>query len=240
MAIEAVYLDLLKQVIDSVKIEKTKDSADVLCVAYPDLLVPQGVMDHILGPAATSGLSGRADAAKIWSWHGLSGCSEPLYETLDVFRRLNLFVDIIDIVKARGFEKIVDLNNPLPEKFLRKYDIVIDTGTCEHCFNVGQAFVNCCDSVCAGGYFIHAAPLTKSNHGFWNFSPTVYPDFFGDNGFSISFIAGVKGSLRDGLTTFDLDLFSREQLPSEAMVYVVAKREHVRDLTWPIQRKYRV
>jgi hypothetical protein len=25
---------------------------------------------------------------------------------------------------------------------------------------------------------VHAAPMTRINHGFWSFNPTVYPDFF--------------------------------------------------------------
>lgn len=239
MAIDAVYLDLISQVVKSVKNEKSIERISALCVAYPDLLVPQNALDKILGPQITDGLSVRADAQSVWSWHGLPGCDQPLYETAEVFDRIGVTIDVVDIVQARGIERLVDLNSPLPADMNSKYDLVIDTGTCEHCFNVGQAFLNCCSSVAAGGYFIHAAPLNKPNHGFWNFSPTVYPDFLMDNGFEINFIAGVKGSLQDGFKTFDLELFSRSSLPQESMVYLVAKRLREQALIWPVQRKYR-
>lgn len=59
-----------------------------------------------------------------------------------------------------------------------QYQLVIDTGTLEHCFNVGQAFMNVAVSVSIGGVILQAAPLNRFNHGFWSFSPTADHDFF--------------------------------------------------------------
>src|SRR3546814_19736456 len=95
------------------------------------------------------GLPQRADAAQIWRWHGLQGATDPLYDSLAVLDRLGLDVTVIDIVAARGNERIVDLNEPLPDDLRNRFDIVIDTGTCEHCFNVGKiGRASCRESVC--------------------------------------------------------------------------------------------
>jgi 2-polyprenyl-3-methyl-5-hydroxy-6-metoxy-1,4-benzoquinol methylase len=70
----------------------------------------------------------------------------------------------------------VDLN--YPEDWPEKYDVVIDGGTAEHCFNVGQVFANILSAVRPdGGIVVHVNPLNMMNHGFWNISPTAYADF---------------------------------------------------------------
>ena len=106
MAIDAVYLDLISQVVKSVKNEKSIDRILALCVAYPDLLVPQNALDMILGPQITDGLSVRADAQSVWSWHGLPGCDQPLYEAAEgscVGLPLMWWT-----LQARGIERLVD------------------------------------------------------------------------------------------------------------------------------------
>jgi hypothetical protein len=71
----------------------------------------------------------------------------------------------------------VDLN--YPEDWPEKYDVVIDGGTAEHCFNVGQVFANILSAVRPdGGIVVHVNPLNMMNHGFWNISPTAYADFY--------------------------------------------------------------
>lgn len=50
--------------------------------------------------------------------------------------------DYFDIQKVRENEIILDLNEELPIMYEKKYDLVIDTGTHEHCFNAGTAFTN--------------------------------------------------------------------------------------------------
>ena len=138
---------------------------------------------------------------------------------------------MIDIVSARGNERIVDLNMPLPDNLRLRFDLVIDTGTCEHCFNVAQAFMNSCQALAIGGYLVHAAPINKCNHGFWNFCPGVYPDFLGDNGFEIIYMSGIlfslsvckqSGKVREELKTFKISPFDRFKLPTESIIYVVA------------------
>ena len=75
----------------------------------------------------------------------------------------------------------------------RKYDFIIDAGTVEHCFNLGQVFDNIRRGVNSNdGIIIHVNPLNWLNHGFWNINPTAYFDFYNANGFEIIISIGMN------------------------------------------------
>ncbi|MFC3677810.1 hypothetical protein [Ferrovibrio xuzhouensis] len=241
MAIEAVYLTLLTKAVQLLR-QRTGDNRRLtaLALGYPDLLVPEANLMQILGPQIMQNLPQRADAAQIWRWHGLQGATDPLYDSLAVLDRLGLDVTVIDIVAARGNERIVDLNEPLPDDLRNRFDIVIDTGTCEHCFNVGVAFRNACEAVGQNGFLIHAAPLNRYNHGFWSFNPTIYPDYFGDNGFRLHYISGIECNLAEGFSAFPVEMTRRfGKAQDNAALYVLAERLEIRPQVWPVQHKYR-
>ena len=101
------------------------------------------------------------------------------------------------------------MNNPLPADLHQRFDLLIDTGTLEHCFNVGQAFKNTCEAMRQGGLIVHGAPLNRFNHGFWSFNPTLYHDFLGDNGFQILWLKGVQAGPGLQPKAFDLPPFGR-------------------------------
>jgi hypothetical protein len=238
MAIEALYLQYLKQAIDQGRGGAARRLRGLL-LAYPDILVPRVALGRILGEEALAGVAERADAASIWSYHGLGGVPDPMYDSVGLLSRMGVEATVIDVAKLRGMERIVDLNAPLPEDLRAAFDLVVDTGTCEHCFNVAQAFVNSCEALAVGGILVHAAPLTRVNHGFWSFNPTIYPDFFEDNGFELQLLTGVTGTLKEGFRPFAVESFQRFQAPPEAALYVLARRNEVRPIRWPVQRKYR-
>lgn len=237
MAIEAFYLQLLQQAIGKAK--AGRESASALLLGYPDLLVPRAALTRMFGEHLVASLPTRDDAAAIWEWHGLRGVQDPMFDSVALLRALGVEPVIVDVARTRGVETLVDLNHPLPAELARRFDLVVDTGTCEHCFNVGQALLNACEALAAGGILVHAAPLTRINHGFWNFSPTVYPDFFEENGFELQLLTGVQGDLASGMRPFEVDPFRRFDAPANAALYVIARRAQVRDLHWPMQRKYR-
>src|SRR5215203_3724935 len=57
-----------------------------------------------------------------------------------------LGVDVLDTIDASAFEGaavVHDLNEPLPEGLVDKYDAVIDVGVLEHVFDFPQAIANC-------------------------------------------------------------------------------------------------
>jgi len=237
MAIEALYLQLLHQAIG--RLRGRLPAPRALLLAYPDLIVPRAALARIVGEAMLASVPAREDAPAAWAYHGLAGVGDPMLESLAFFRALGVEPEVVDVARLRGMERLVDLNSPLPTDLARRFDLVVDTGTCEHCFNVGQAFLNACEALAGGGILVHAAPLTRVNHGFWNFSPTVYPDFFEANGFALQVLTGVAGDIASGLRTFEVDAVRRFDPPANSALYVVAERREVRDLHWPVQRKYR-
>jgi SAM-dependent methyltransferase len=239
MAIDALYLQYLRDAVGRRRAEGGGTRLRGLLLAYPDLLVPRAALVQILGEDALAGVRERDDSAQAWQYHGLGGVAEPMYDSLALLERIGVDAVVIDAAKLRGMERVVDLNHALPADLARAFDLVVDTGTCEHCFNVAQAFANSCEALAAGGMLVHAAPLTRINHGFWSFNPTLYPDFFGDNGFDLLLLTGVTGSLAQGFRPFAVDAFARFEAPPGAALYVVAQRREVRDLSWPVQRKYR-
>ncbi len=238
MAIDTLYLHCLRKAIERRR-AGTDARLRTLLLAYPELLVPRATLAQMLGESALEDVAQRADAAEIYKFHGLAGVTEPLYDTLGVFANMGLDTLVIDVAKLQGMERIVDLNDPLPRDLVQQFDLVVDTGTCEHCFNGAQAFANACDALAAGGVLVHAAPLTRLNHGFWSFNPTLYADFFEDNGFDLQRITGVMGNIREGFKPFDVELFKNFEAPLNAGLYVVAQRREIRPLRWPVQRKYR-
>lgn len=238
MAIDESYLMTLGYALDKLASRETEKKR-MLCFSYPDLLVSQERVAEHFGPEVAREVPLRVDSAEVWAWHGQKGCNLPILDSRIFFEKQGFSVDIADVAEIRGGELIVDLNYPLPDEMRGVYDVVVDTGTCEHCFNVAQAFLNACDALSEGGYLVHAAPVTKVNHGFWNFSPTVYPDFLCDNGFEIEIMLGIKGHFSRGVESFEIDPFSRAAWPSECAVYVVARRLEIKPFRWPVQRKYR-
>lgn len=97
--------------------------------------------------------------------------------------------------KLYNVDYVIDLNHPFPVKSYA--DLVIDPGTSEHCFNVGTALVNMANFVKKGGFIYHRVPLCHWNHGFWNFSPCAFGDFYEQNGFKILTLAAEsKGKLQ--------------------------------------------
>ncbi|MEK9971358.1 MAG: hypothetical protein VW600_19655 [Ferrovibrio sp.] len=238
MAINTVQLSLVMAAIRRARKTAGDRRLRTLCFAYPDLVMSPAELTQLVGADLMQGLPERADATTVRQWHNLPP-EAPVYDSLALFDRLGLDVTVADVAVLQGIERIVDLNDPLPDDLRRRFDLVIDPGTCEHCFNVGMAFRNVCEAVTLGGFLVHIAPLSYINHGFWNFSPTVYPDYFEANGFALLHLAG-HAPMPDGrLGAFAIDHFQRFSPPMKGVLYVVAERTGEQLPVWPVQRKYR-
>ena len=201
----------------------------LLSLGYPDLLLPHGESLPIAN-----------DAATIGEWHGWDG---QVYDTTAALQTLDCEPAYIDIHASRGIERIVDLNRSLPIDLVGQFDCVLDPGTLEHCFNIGQAFMNCIAALKPTGSIVHTNPLQQINHGFWNISPTAYADWYEFHGFTVE-LSILIGALGDRLV-----LPSKSQnrfgVVGEAVNLCVAKRALPADaiplvVGWPMQRKYRV
>jgi len=205
---------------------------------YPDLLVTEQQLAACLGTERAARIPVRPDSRAISAWHGVTGYLDKIFESEALFRELGYELDVIDLHAARGNEIIHDLNRPLPLDLHESYDLVLDTGTCEHCFNIGQAALNLAAIVSEGGYLVQAMPLNLYNHGFYNINPTWFHDFYPANGFRLHLFQGVSDILRDP-RRFELPAYARfNDVPPNSSIIVVAEREVVRPATMPVQHKY--
>lgn len=80
---------------------------------------------------------------------------------------------------------VVDLNKPVPSELHGRFGLIIDPGTTEHVFDVRQCLMNIGLMLRPGGRVVSMVPANNYvNHGFYQFGPTLYMDYFGANGFA--------------------------------------------------------
>lgn len=97
-------------------------------------------------------------------------------------------VHSLDVNDFEGADVLYDMNVPIPSesRHLNKYDVIFDGGTLEHVFHVPQFLKNVFDLLAVNGRIIHCSPVDMFNHGFYNFSPCLFEDFYGANNFEIN------------------------------------------------------
>ena len=232
MALPAIMLDYV------CRAAKELRGGAACSAGYPDLLVRRQDLVALLGAERAERVPVRPDSAEILAWHGVRQQFEHVFDARVTFAQLGFSLDVLDIVQARGDEIIVDLNHPLPAEFRNRYDLVLDTGTCEHCFHIGQAAMNLAQLVRKGGYIVQAMPLNSFNHGFYNVNPTWFHDFYPANGFTIHLLAGISNIV---LAPKFLDLppfASFAAAPERTVAVLVAERVSETAPVVPVQRKY--
>jgi hypothetical protein len=96
----------------------------------------------------------------------------------------------LDVSSFDGAEITHDLNQPgLGARIERPYDFVLDGGTLEHVFDVRTVLRNLFEAVAVGGYIMHMAPSNNHvDHGFYQFSPTFFYDYYATNNYRIDSI----------------------------------------------------
>lgn len=94
--------------------------------------------------------------------------------------------DYYDIDKF-DYEKpqiLHDLNTPISAELYDKFNLIIDSGTIEHIFDVRQVMENIARMCKEGGWVVHITPSSNFvDHGFFSFSPCFFYDFYRVNGF---------------------------------------------------------
>lgn len=196
---------------------------DLLCLGYPDLLVPEKVLREL---GASTFLE--VDNAAIGKWHGWQG---KLYQTDPILRDLGFRPVYLDIAVIRGDERVHDLNEPLPADLHGQFDTVFDGGTLEHILNIGQALKNCHLALKPDGYVLHVNPVSQINHGFYCISPGFYRDVYREVAKQFVVWHG-----KEGLTIAVPDHpYQRGIMPPEASNVVLCRHPHP---GWVMQRKY--
>ncbi len=199
--------------------------ADVLSLGYPELLIHPQRVKEIFGYEPTK-----------FSKALQHGKGYQIPETREFMDRVVRSFECVDVAKLQGTERVADLNYP---QNLGSFDVVIDPGTLEHCFNVGQAFMNAANAVKAGGRIMHIAPVSMLNHGFYNFCPTLYKDFYEQNGWTIELIE-LYESTDNHESAGSLVGKESQRFPvlPEMGIICIARRGEKRPLRYPQQGKY--
>lgn len=234
MAMNVLILSILQQMR-----KHLPEQANVCCLGYPDVLVSEEQVRAILGPEVAARLAYRADSEQILAWHRLQSQLSRVIDAQSLFAEMGMRFTAVDLVASRGTERIVDLNEPVAEDLVGAFDVVLDAGTMEHCFNVGQAVRNILGMARVGGFVVHLNPMAMINHGFFNFSPTFYHDFYGQNGHQL--VSQIHGVAVNGIDvrSYKVDHVARQGIEApNAMVMCVARKGHERLPAWPMQSKY--
>jgi len=207
------------------------ENRKVLCLGYPDFLVDEQHLVSIFGQEFVDNIPEEPMSDAVRSWH--KSYLPKIFDPIWILKHLNFDVVIFDIISHRGIETLIDLNEPIADIQFEQFDLIIDTGTLEHCFNVGQAFKNICSTVKKDGIFITAAPVSKLDHGYWNFGTIVHLDGFQQNGFEI-----LKTTYTCKNDIVKPEQMTWKHMPTKTAVTTIAKRTAVKDWVWPTQGKY--
>jgi len=210
-----------------------KEGQAIASMGYPDILIAPEALRELMGDKIL-GVKYREDSARICGRHKIPYRDVPDAES--VFECFGVSLDVYDIVQDRGCETLCDLNHPIPEAAVAQYDYVLDVGTLEHCFNVGQALFNMASMAKVGGYVLHENPFNWGNHGFYNLNPTLFHDFYGDNGFTVMECVLMNFKTKD---LYAPPAKGRFHMDAEANVITVARRDEIKPFTMPMQGKYR-
>jgi hypothetical protein len=99
-------------------------------------------------------------------------------------------LDALDFSDSEGANLVHDLNRiDLPEDVIGRYDLIFDGGTLEHVFHTPNALLCIHDLLAMGGQIIHSSPMNNLvDHGFYQFCPTFFTDYYGWNFFDIGVI----------------------------------------------------
>jgi SAM-dependent methyltransferase len=233
LAINSIVLDMVAKIAE--KLPQTQRR--MLCLGYPDMLVTEQQLTAVRADALER-VKWRDDSEAILRWHSLTGQMRQVAETRSVFDLLGIEVDFVDIVASRGFEIVMDLNNPAPAEMSGRYDIVYDGGTMEHCFNVGQVMRNIASFTRVGGFIIHVNPINYYNHGFFNFNPTFYHDWYRQSGNEVvSPFYAMHGPVL-GSRIVSLDPTAGYHPPERSVMLVAAMKTVPGEPQWPMQTKY--
>jgi SAM-dependent methyltransferase len=153
-------------------------------------------------------------------------------------------IESVDYFPAEKPTHQIDLNYPIPSELHGYYDLVYDGGCMEHCFNVAQVMANAIALLKPGGRVIHHAPMNREiNHGFYQFSPTIFFDYYDANGFS-ELEMRIHFQLPEQESYFSYDPRRDSPLPfsfgfEEMYIFFSArKRMPVDKVVFPLQSRY--
>ncbi len=102
---------------------------------------------------------------------------------LSLFHALGIAsVVALDANDFEGADLVWDLNQPVGDNLVAQFDTILDPGTLEHVFDIRTALTNVNRMLKPGGRVLHFGPCNNyANHGFYQFSPTLFLDYYRAN-----------------------------------------------------------
>jgi len=96
-------------------------------------------------------------------------------------------IEALDYSDYEGAQLLHDMNQPVAEDMVGRFDVVYDGGTLEHIFNFPTAIANLMRMTKVGGRVFMSTPANNFfGHGFYQFSPELmFRVFAPENGFEI-------------------------------------------------------
>lgn len=226
MALNQYELQKLKNLLN-----QPSKSLNIFALGYPDIITDRSTLCNIWDNDNLLQLPIDLREKDIQAWHGYSG---EVPDAIALFEHLGHQLTVIDKLAHRGIETLIDLNEPLPVSLYQTADLIIDTGTLEHCFNVGQAFRNMCEMIAVDGIAMTMAPYSKLNHGYYNFCPLMYQDGFGQNGFEIIDLEAIDRKYNP----VEIPSATKQGMPAGTVLFCSARKVHNQSWQWPVQGKY--
>lgn len=107
-----------------------------------------------------------------------------LFDVAKVFYEAFLGTQDTTAVDLHGTPRAFRYDLNVPIGLRQNFQVVINTGTLEHLFNVAQGFRTVHDYCDVGGLMVHTFPFRGwLDHGFWAMNPTLLVDLEAANGY---------------------------------------------------------
>ena len=174
-------------------------------------------------------------------------------------------LDIIDSEHEEDANLCWDLNYPIPYSWHQRYDLVIDSGTNAHVFNIGTSLLSTAQLPREGGLLVGALPFYSPNHGFYNINANCLAELFcptngyqllalnihgytspwhslqGEslNRFVLTEYLGESRTYDEFLAKVQATQISPKKLDIFNTLYYAAQRHTILPITPPQQRKYK-
>jgi hypothetical protein len=147
-----------------------------------------------------------------------------------------MIVESLDVSDAEGAQIVFDLNTAhMPAELKGRCDVLFDGGTLEHVFHLPNALARCADMIKDDGWFAHVGPLNNyADHGFYQFSPTFWFDWFAANGWRMleSVLVRLPSSNRTERSSWSYSFLPPDRLgrvgqldDAPCMHFLLAKKE---------------
>lgn len=156
-----------------------------------------------------------------------------LFEALG-FSRL----ESIDYSDYEGASIVHDMNYEIDSSLHSQFDFIVDSGTTEHIYNIYQSHLNIHNLLKVGGVVIHHLPSNGAiDHGFYQFSPTLFEDMYVMRGYEkITVLLHLKNN--DKLFYYENNQIGHYMMKKAVYILACATKSEKSNIAIPQQGYY--